>query len=301
MELGRVLAHLGGDQVVRDHVLKQPEPEERELREDRALVRDAGGQHHVEGADAVGGDDQEAVAEVVDVPHLAPTPDQAGPRSGFPAAEQRVRRLPRGGRVNEGSALHPRRESDGGRGGYRKGRAAQEGNGNWKVAAVSARPAARGNQTTSPWSAEKGHVGHAVQEVCRNPGRALFLKREPRHLGLDLAAVRGGEELEDRLRSAPQPHTRVDRRPPPIQSGTRSKLDAPAPDLEAHGAAKASRATSAPEARILTAPSMSLPRTPLSSAFISKAPVIDSRAASPKEARPEAPLTFWASSRRGPR
>jgi hypothetical protein len=38
--------------------------------EDAALVGDAGGQHPVEGADAVGGDDDEAVAKVVDVADL---------------------------------------------------------------------------------------------------------------------------------------------------------------------------------------------------------------------------------------
>src|SRR5687767_65883 len=47
------------------------EPEIRDLREDRPLVRDAGRQHDVERGDAIGGDEEVAVAEVVDVAHFA--------------------------------------------------------------------------------------------------------------------------------------------------------------------------------------------------------------------------------------
>ena len=61
-----------GQEVVRDRVLEQVEPEERELGEDAALVGDAGGEDVVEGGDAVGGDEEKlVVAEVVDVAHLA--------------------------------------------------------------------------------------------------------------------------------------------------------------------------------------------------------------------------------------
>src|SRR5262245_38974959 len=47
------------------------EPEERQAGEHPALVGNARRQHPVEGADAVGGDDYELVAQVVYVPHLA--------------------------------------------------------------------------------------------------------------------------------------------------------------------------------------------------------------------------------------
>ena len=59
------------DQVVRDDLGEAAEPEVRELREDLPLVRDAGREHAVEGGDAVGRDEEEAVAEVVDVAHLS--------------------------------------------------------------------------------------------------------------------------------------------------------------------------------------------------------------------------------------
>ena len=47
------------------------EPERRNLREHLALVGDAGAEHVVERRDAIGGDDQQAVAEVVEVADLA--------------------------------------------------------------------------------------------------------------------------------------------------------------------------------------------------------------------------------------
>ena len=57
---------------------EEVEPEQRQGREDAALVGDAGRQHPVEGADAVGGDDDEPVAEVVDVADLAAAAGIAG-------------------------------------------------------------------------------------------------------------------------------------------------------------------------------------------------------------------------------
>ena len=47
------------------------EPEAGELREHAALVRDARPQHVVEGRDPVGGDDEQLIADLVDVAHFA--------------------------------------------------------------------------------------------------------------------------------------------------------------------------------------------------------------------------------------
>jgi hypothetical protein len=62
--------------VVRHRVLQQVEPEQRELRQHAALARDGGGQHYVERAQAIGGDDQQLVAEVVHVADLSPAPQR---------------------------------------------------------------------------------------------------------------------------------------------------------------------------------------------------------------------------------
>ena len=51
--------------------LQQVEPEHAQAGEDAALVGDAGRQDPVEGADAVGGDQQEPFAQIVNVAHLA--------------------------------------------------------------------------------------------------------------------------------------------------------------------------------------------------------------------------------------
>ena len=71
--------HLGDDlvDVRREHVmvheaLELPEPPRRDLCENRALVRNGLGHHDVEGADAIGGDEQQAVVvDDVDLAHLA--------------------------------------------------------------------------------------------------------------------------------------------------------------------------------------------------------------------------------------
>ena len=57
--------------MVRHHIRQLVEPEGRQLREDLALVGDAGAQHVVERRDAIGGDQQQRVAQVVDVAHFA--------------------------------------------------------------------------------------------------------------------------------------------------------------------------------------------------------------------------------------
>ena len=61
LELMRILVHVGGDQVVGDDVLQEIEPEQGELGQHAALLRDAGGQHIVEGGDAVGGDEEQMI------------------------------------------------------------------------------------------------------------------------------------------------------------------------------------------------------------------------------------------------
>jgi hypothetical protein len=47
------------------------EPEPAHARENAALVRDARRQNPIEGADAIAGDDDEPVAQIVDIAHLA--------------------------------------------------------------------------------------------------------------------------------------------------------------------------------------------------------------------------------------
>ena len=77
-QLIRVLAgglgervHVHRDQVMRDEIAHAAEPEAGELREHAPLVRDARPQHVVEGGDPVGGDDEQLIADLVDVAHFA--------------------------------------------------------------------------------------------------------------------------------------------------------------------------------------------------------------------------------------
>ena len=58
--------------------LQKVEPKQSQLRKDAALVGNAGRQHPVEGADAIGRDDDEAIAEVVNVAHFPATTGDAG-------------------------------------------------------------------------------------------------------------------------------------------------------------------------------------------------------------------------------
>jgi hypothetical protein len=55
----------------RRDVAQKIEPEDRELRKDASLIGNAGRQDVIEGGDAIGRDDQEALAGAVDVAHLA--------------------------------------------------------------------------------------------------------------------------------------------------------------------------------------------------------------------------------------
>ena len=59
------------DHVIGNHVLQQIEPEQRKLRQHAAFVGYSGGQHHVERRQPVRRDDQQPVAEIVNVAHLA--------------------------------------------------------------------------------------------------------------------------------------------------------------------------------------------------------------------------------------
>ena len=57
--------------MVGDDRLRPLEPERGDLRQDLALVGNARAEHVVERRDAIGGDDEQAIAEIVDVADLA--------------------------------------------------------------------------------------------------------------------------------------------------------------------------------------------------------------------------------------
>src|SRR5215469_7131226 len=58
---------LGIDHVMRDDIGQLFKPEKRELREHPSLIGYGRGQNHIESREPVGGDDQQAVAEIVNV------------------------------------------------------------------------------------------------------------------------------------------------------------------------------------------------------------------------------------------
>ena len=66
------MRHIRGNQVVGNDVGKEVEPEQRNLAEDAAFVRNASGQHVVEGGNAVGRHKQQALA--VELVHVADFP-----------------------------------------------------------------------------------------------------------------------------------------------------------------------------------------------------------------------------------
>ena len=68
---GRERVDVDRDDVVRHEVAEVIEPERRELREHLALVGNAGAEDVVERGDAIGRDDQQVLAEIVDVADLA--------------------------------------------------------------------------------------------------------------------------------------------------------------------------------------------------------------------------------------
>ena len=55
-----------------DRAAQKLEPEKRNLRQHNPLIRDSVCHHHVERADPVGRDYQKLIAQVINVPHLAP-------------------------------------------------------------------------------------------------------------------------------------------------------------------------------------------------------------------------------------
>jgi hypothetical protein len=59
LELRWVISDIGGDEMVFYGVAKEVEPEERDLRENAALVRDSAAEDVVEGGDTVGSDEEE--------------------------------------------------------------------------------------------------------------------------------------------------------------------------------------------------------------------------------------------------
>jgi hypothetical protein len=58
--------------MVGNEIRDLTEPEGRDLGEDLSLVRDGVIHHHVKGRDAIGGDDEQGLTQVVDVADLAP-------------------------------------------------------------------------------------------------------------------------------------------------------------------------------------------------------------------------------------
>ena len=82
--LGRKAIEVRLDQMILD-VLEMREPEVRDLIENLALVRNARRQHDIERGDAIGGDEQKALAEVVHIAYFSPASErkrQAGFENG---------------------------------------------------------------------------------------------------------------------------------------------------------------------------------------------------------------------------
>ena len=76
LECQRKAAEIGAEQVMGN--FEPVEPEDAHGGENAPLVRNAGGHHPIEGADAVGGDDDERFAEVVHIANLAAATGEAG-------------------------------------------------------------------------------------------------------------------------------------------------------------------------------------------------------------------------------
>jgi hypothetical protein len=73
LERRRQVAHVGREHMVGNDARGVLEPERRQLREDLALVGDPRAEHVIEGRDPVGGDEQQAIAQVEKVPDLTVT------------------------------------------------------------------------------------------------------------------------------------------------------------------------------------------------------------------------------------
>jgi hypothetical protein len=57
--------------VIRNHVPELLEPEERKLCEHLSFIGNGRGQNHVEGREPVSGDDEQAIAKIVDITNFA--------------------------------------------------------------------------------------------------------------------------------------------------------------------------------------------------------------------------------------
>ena len=68
---------------MRHEIAHALEPERRQLRQDLALVGNARAEHVVERRDAIGRDDEQVVADLVDVAHLAAAVKRETGEGGF--------------------------------------------------------------------------------------------------------------------------------------------------------------------------------------------------------------------------
>ncbi len=80
---GGKLVDVGRDQMMRHDVADLAKPKFRQLREDLAFVGNRRRQDHVEGGNAIAGDQQQFVAEIVDVAHFAAAEKSQSRKSGF--------------------------------------------------------------------------------------------------------------------------------------------------------------------------------------------------------------------------
>ena len=80
---GGELVHVYRDDMVRDQIADVIEPERGQLRENFALVGTSGSEDVIEGGDAIGGDDEQVRAEIVDVANLAAPRERQTVELGF--------------------------------------------------------------------------------------------------------------------------------------------------------------------------------------------------------------------------
>src|ERR1019366_10223764 len=71
LQFGRVVSQTSGKEMVRNRAPDEIEPETRKLAQHAALVRNTLVHHDVEGGEAVGGNHQQFVAQLIDVPDFA--------------------------------------------------------------------------------------------------------------------------------------------------------------------------------------------------------------------------------------
>jgi len=80
LQVRRVVADVGGDDVIGNELAEVIEPEERELGKDAPFVRDPGAEHVVKGGDSIGGDEEKVgrriLRERIDVANLATRGDR---------------------------------------------------------------------------------------------------------------------------------------------------------------------------------------------------------------------------------